>query len=167
VIDTMIHWKNIYKVDANLHPIDKNAGINLYQISVKSSLFDANKSYLFHVKHRDHNLKWSQWSNINFFKSIGTNIGSDFMEEGYLKQNFPNPFQNITQIDYLLPVKSEVTFRFINAQNQLVAVSDEGIKDQGPHSFMFNAAGLESGIYYYQLISNKTSTTKEMVKINY
>jgi len=166
VIDTMLHWKNSYKVDANFKPIDKNAGINLYQINLISSLFNSNRTYFFQVRYRDHNLKWSLWSNESFFKNIGTKIGSDLIEEGYLKQNFPNPFQTTTRIDYNMLEKGNVTFRFLNAQNQLVTISDEGFKERGPHSILFNAAGLESGIYYYQLITNKTNITKEMVKTN-
>ncbi len=166
VIDTIIHWKNIYGVDNKYNPIDKNAGINLYQVKVKSSLFEANKTYLYNVRYRDHNLRWSNWSDKIFFKIVGTGIGSDYIEEGYLKQNFPNPFQNTTRIEYHVPVKSEVTFRFLNAQNQLVALSNEGIKEQGTHSFLYNGENLDAGIYYYQLISQKTIITKEMVKIN-
>jgi hypothetical protein len=165
VIDTIIHWKNIYKVDNAYNPIDKNEGINLYQVKVKSSLFEVNKSYLYHVRYRDHNLRWSNWSNSTFFKIIGTEIGSDCIEEGYLKQNFPNPFQTTTHFEYYLPEKENVTFRFLTPQYQVITLLDSGMKEMGSHLFDFDGTGLSNGIYYYQMVLDKMLITKKMIKI--
>ncbi|HCC31600.1 MAG TPA: hypothetical protein DEQ03_16355, partial [Marinilabiliales bacterium] len=79
-------------------------------------------------------------------------------------QNYPNPFKSSTQIDYLLPEKGNVKFQFLNQQNQIVASFNEGLKERGSHSIMFEGQELESGIYYYQLIANKTILMKEMIK---
>lgn len=68
-----------------------------------------------------------------------------------LEQNFPNPFNPQTTIQYSLPVRSMVSVRVYNILGQLVKTVAEGVQEQGSHSVQWNASGLASGVYFYHL----------------
>jgi hypothetical protein len=93
VLDSLIHWTNIYGVDNNYNPTDKNSGINLYQQDISTSLFSGNNTYFFRVRYRDHNLKWSNWSEAVLFKQVGVKNNSMLLNDYFLHQNYPNPFR--------------------------------------------------------------------------
>lgn len=85
-----------------------------------------------------------------------------------LDQNFPNPFNPATVINVNIPVESKVSLVVFNAIGQKVAELANGNFAAGTHSFDFNAAGLNSGIYFYNLIANgadgsQINTTKKMI----
>jgi hypothetical protein len=70
-----------------------------------------------------------------------------------LYQNFPNPFNPTTQIQYVLPNASNVIVTVYNSLGQTVKVFNEGTKEAGNHNITFNGEGLSSGIYLYSVHS--------------
>ena len=80
-----------------------------------------------------------------------------------LQQNFPNPFNPSTTIRYALPSRTDVTLRVVDAIGNEVAVLVNELQDAGSHSVSFSADGIPSGIYFYQLMANGTTLTKQMV----
>lgn len=72
---------------------------------------------------------------------------------GYqLLPNYPNPFNPTTLIQYELPVASEISLRVINSIGQEVTILvNKVIQSAGLHSVKFDAKGLSSGVYIYQL----------------
>ncbi len=66
-----------------------------------------------------------------------------------LHQNFPNPFNNSTQIQFKLPKAVNVTIEIFNLNGQKIkSVLNNKHETVGTHSIEFNATGLPSGIYY-------------------
>jgi len=169
VVDTLVNWKNIYGVDKNFNPIDKNLNINLNQLKIGKSLLSANKSYLTRVRYRDHNLKWSDWSSSFPFKTDGIISDSgtlnDSSNDFFLSQNYPNPYRNNTTITCRIPEMSEVVFRIYDKNSGLVGEISEGIKSKGTYQLKYKGDNLSSGIYFYQMITNKLFITKMMMKI--
>lgn len=68
-----------------------------------------------------------------------------------LGQNYPNPFNPSTSFSFTLPVRSTVSLRVYDALGSVVSVIDEGDREAGVYHHTWNAAGLPSGIYYYEL----------------
>ena len=68
-----------------------------------------------------------------------------------LEQNYPNPFNPSTTIRYALPARSQVTLTVFNMLGQRVAVLVRGEQESGHHEIQFDASGLASGVYLYQL----------------
>lgn len=165
VIDTMINWKNIYKADTNFEPIDLNAGIDLTKLSFPSSLFNNGELYYYKVKYRDHNVKWSNWSNVTSFNFV-TSIKDEMVPRVYeLNQNYPNPFNPITTISYQLPKESFVTLRVYDILGNQVAELVYGYQNAGNYTVNFPTSNLKltSGTYFYQLLAGDFSSVKKML----
>lgn len=90
-------------------------------------------------------------------------------DEYTLYQNYPNPFNPSTAIEYSLPEKSNVTISIYSAIGELVMTLVNGVVDAGYQKAVFNANGLTSGTYIYQIKavgSDRTFTdTKKMILI--
>lgn len=68
-----------------------------------------------------------------------------------LSQNYPNPFNPSTQIGFNLPKAGDAKLRIFNVVGQTVQVLVDGNLNQGIHNVTFDASGLSSGVYFYQL----------------
>ncbi len=80
-----------------------------------------------------------------------------------LKQNFPNPFNPSTQIEYFL---RERTFVEVNIYNilgikLLELVNTE--QEKGWYKVQFNAKDLPSGLYIYELLTPMFKQTRKML----
>ena len=80
-----------------------------------------------------------------------------------LEQNFPNPFNPATTIQYKLPVNGNVTLKVFNIIGQEVATLVNEFQTNGAYSVSFDASKLSSGIYFYTLKAQDYSQTKKMM----
>lgn len=80
-----------------------------------------------------------------------------------LGQNYPNPFDNSTDIDYELSIPSEVEIEITDITGRSVMKINEGNLPAGTHSTKINTENLESGIYFYTLKAGKFIDTKKML----
>lgn len=82
-------------------------------------------------------------------------------EEISLTQNYPNPFNPTTTISFYLPEPVLVKLSIFNVVGQPVSILSEGTLGAGDHEFEWDATGLPSGMYIYQLeVGNKVLTRK-------
>ena len=82
-----------------------------------------------------------------------------------LFQNFPNPFNPQTTIEFLVPNKAMVIIDVFNVSGQKVTTLHKGIVAAGRHRIEFDASEFPSGVYLYSLTSKDISITKKMVVI--
>jgi len=82
-----------------------------------------------------------------------------------LYQNFPNPFNATTIIHFHLQKSIHVTLEVYDVLGRHVITLIDTKKPQGMHYETFNAKGLSSGIYYYQLRGADILQTKNMLYI--
>ncbi len=80
-----------------------------------------------------------------------------------LEQNYPNPFNPTTVIRYRLPITSDVTIKVFNILGKEITTLVNDELAAGEHEVEFDATGLPSGIYFYQLKSNDFLETKKMI----
>ncbi len=70
-----------------------------------------------------------------------------------LLQNFPNPFNPSTTIQFDLPQPSIVTLKIYNMLGQEVAtLADNQAMDDGYQEYTFDARNIASGVYFYRLV---------------
>jgi hypothetical protein len=73
---------------------------------------------------------------------------------GYnVSQNYPNPGNPRTKIDYELPVDARVSMKVYDIAGREVVVLVDELKRAGYHTAEFDGSNLASGIYFYRLIS--------------
>jgi hypothetical protein len=98
------------------------------------------------------------------FASVLSNVEDDFHPgEFRLAQNYPNPFNPRTTIRFDLPVRSDVQLRVYDILGKEIALLVNGEKEEGVHELSFNAAGLASGIYIYQIVTPGFSESRKMI----
>jgi hypothetical protein len=85
--------------------------------------------------------------------------------EFLLKQNFPNPFNPSTTVQYSLPVRSHVRLTIYNLVGQIVAELINQEQGAGYHQLVWNAERISSGIYLYRLEAATVSDPPQ--RINY
>ncbi|MFZ4619340.1 MAG: T9SS type A sorting domain-containing protein [Bacteroidota bacterium] len=82
-----------------------------------------------------------------------------------LQQNFPNPFNPVTSIRYLIPMSSHVTLKVFDALGRTVSILADEWRDAGEYSVRFDATSMASGVYVYQINAGNYSAVKRMMLI--
>ena len=82
-----------------------------------------------------------------------------------LKQNFPNPFNPVTNIQYQIVNQGMVTLKVYDMLGREVKVLVNEIKSPGKYVVSFDATGLSSGVYFYKMTSGDFSETKKFVLV--
>ncbi len=89
---------------------------------------------------------------------INVNVPLEFE----LNQNYPNPFNPSTTIKFSLPVTSNVKLSVFNILGEEVQIIVNETKEAGIYTINFNAAELNSGIYFYKLETRNFLLVKKM-----
>jgi len=93
-------------------------------------------------------------------------IADDIPTRVKLNQNFPNPFNPSTVIQYELAEASEVSIDVFDAAGRKVAtLLDNNMQQSGTHDIRFNATNLSSGVYFYRLTAGNQILTGKMTLI--
>jgi hypothetical protein len=95
--------------------------------------------------------------------SVDEQLASDQPEDYTLFQNYPNPFNPSTTIKYQISEQSFVTIKVYDVLGNEVATLVNEEKPAGVYEVEWNATGLPSGVYFYQLQTNDFLETKKMI----
>jgi len=80
-----------------------------------------------------------------------------------LTQNFPNPFNPSTLIEYSLPEEGFVSLKVYNLLGEEVITLVNENKKAGIYTVKFDGIGLTSGVYFYRITSGDYTLTKKMM----
>ena len=80
-----------------------------------------------------------------------------------LKQNFPNPFNPVTLIEYVIPFEDKIVLTIYNILGEEIARLIDERQPAGEYEVTWNAAIAASGIYFYRLQSGDFVRTRKMV----
>jgi len=172
--DVHLNWVTASEVNNHGFEIQRNSGSGFATVAfvqgngttteVKNySFIDKNLTagnYSYRLKQLDYNGMYEYSSNVE----VDVTGLTDFV----LIQNYPNPFNPTTMISFNLVVDSKVTLKIYNLLGQEVSTLLNQNLTAGLHEVNFDATGLNSGIYFYQLealgIDGKTfSSVKKMI----
>ena len=92
-------------------------------------------------------------------------LGIPFAAKGdgmQLGQNYPNPFDNATRIDFYLPTAGSVRFFVMDDLGRMIYQKVQDY-DEGDHSINYQADGLTTGVYYYGIEMDGQRLMRRMV----
>ena len=95
-------------------------------------------------------------------------VGESPMETVFsfkLHQNYPNPFNPTTNIEFQIPKSEFVSLKVFDVLGRMVRTLVNGKKEPGRHRVQFNAEGLPSGVYFYNLTAGSSMQTQKLMML--
>lgn len=160
-LDDKIAW---YENDGNqnftAHTITTSAdgAVSVYAIDMDG---DADMDVL-SASLKDDKIAWYEnlmITNIDYITSFNT--PSKFQ----LTNNYPNPFNPVTNIEFDVKENCQVTLRIYDIQGKLISTLLDKNMPIGRHKVIFKANHLASGIYFYQITMGNYKATNKMILI--
>ncbi|MBV6479580.1 MAG: hypothetical protein HGGPFJEG_02366 [Ignavibacteria bacterium] len=96
-------------------------------------------------------------------QSVSVENNNQIVKDYQLKQNFPNPFNPSTTIEYTLNKSSYVKIVIYNIQGKEVNVLVNQEQIPGTYKLNFSGSNLSSGTYFYSLIVDGMTESKKMI----
>ena len=85
------------------------------------------------------------------------------VEKFNLEQNFPNPFNPLTQINFSLSETNETKLIIYDVIGRKIKTVLNSRMEAGDYAVDFDASGLASGTYFYVLTSGPYMMRKKMI----
>lgn len=109
------------------------------------------------------------WTQVKLYGNLSVTTGIGKNNENYkgfrLGQNFPNPFNTSTTLEYFLSDEGNVSLKIFNMLGNEVAVLAEEYKLPGQYRVTFDATGIPSGIYLCKLNVDDFMLTRKLILI--
>lgn len=80
-----------------------------------------------------------------------------------LGQNNPNPFSDVSQIEYYIPEKSNIELNVTDITGRKIIRFADANRNAGNHKFSIDGKKLKPGIYFYSLKYKETLLTRKMI----
>ncbi len=94
---------------------------------------------------------------------INTQTSNQVPAQYVLEDNYPNPFNPVTQIRFGLPQAEQVKINIYNMLGQFVTTILNEYKPAGYHTVQFDGRALASGIYLYRIETGQFQAVKKMI----
>ncbi len=135
-------------------PLNKIHSLDLSGSNITMPLFEANSDYAFMLDD----------------KSAVEDEPGTAKFQLYLAQSYPNPFNPVTTIAFMLPASGPVSLKIYNAAGQLVKTLADEDKVAGQYELTWNGTNdrgeaLSSGIYLAVLNAGRQELTRKMTMI--
>ncbi len=132
-------WQNWQTVTTN--NIQLSSGTHVYQVQFINGQFNYN---------------YTEFTQT----SVGIEDQAEPVREFKLMQNFPNPFNPDTNIEYIVPAKGNVVIKLFDMLGNEISVLQNSELPAGDYKIRLNASELNlcSGVYIYQVSFNDEKT---------
>ncbi len=91
--------------------------------------------------------------------------GAESITSEFVVNNYPNPFNPVTRVEFSLPNAVNVKIEVYNSIGQLVKTLINKHMESGLHEIEFNAKGMASGVYMYRIEAGELQDVKKMIFI--
>jgi hypothetical protein len=104
------------------------------------------------------------WLGMPIFASID-DVSPATVHTYSLRDNYPNPFNPATTIEYSLANPGHVELFIYNTLGQKVATLVNEKNSAGQHNVTFDASGLSTGVYFYEIVTRDFNQVKKMLLV--
>jgi len=168
-VNWVIEYKWTYTYDVNNNLIEE-----LYQFWVGENWVIGGKYTLTY----DENNNWIEWlyeywddqnwvnymmRTFSYMTITGIEPLLDEVNTYNISNNYPNPFNPSTTIEFNLPKATNVRIEIFNIAGQKISTPLDKKIPAGKHEVEFNAENLSSGIYYYRIEAGEFQDVKKMI----
>ncbi len=101
----------------------------------------------------------------NCFVNVASERGGEVPTSVTLAQNFPNPFNPTTSLEYTVDRTTDVKLQVVDLLGRVVATLVDAKQQANTYRVTFDASKLASGTYLYRLETPHQTITKTMVLI--
>ena len=84
----------------------------------------------------------------------------------YLSQNYPNPFNSSTNIEFYIPVTSNIQLKIFDVLGREITSVLNETRSPGKYNVVIESSALTSGIYYCVFQADGFRNTKKMIILN-
>lgn len=155
-------WKDFPIADHKFKPAPIAGGIAGYQgdnIGITSG-----NNYLWPVWMDNSSGLYQTWTSKIDINTLGINQLSTVVPDKFnLEQNYPNPFNPVTNIKFSIKERGDVSIKVYNTQGKLIQTLVNRVLTAGEYEYTFDAANLNSGVYFVTVQANGFTDTKKMV----
>ena len=85
------------------------------------------------------------------------------LDDFVLNQNYPNPFNPSTTINFSIPLTSRVKLEVFNSIGEKIQTLVDSELSAGRYNYEWNAANVNSGVYFYRLQTAENVETRKMI----
>ncbi|UCG91815.1 MAG: SBBP repeat-containing protein [candidate division WOR-3 bacterium] len=101
---------------------------------------------------------------------VAENDPQNIPARAFLSQNFPNPFKDLTQINYGVPHKTAVNISIYNAAGQCMKTLVDDVKAPGFYKVSWNGTdnmgrSLAMGIYFLRMTTDESIEITKLIQI--
>jgi hypothetical protein len=169
-----LEWVTITETNNNFFNIEKKDPNELWRIigeikgagnslvPRKYSFYDkeipTNRKYSYRLKQIDYNGQYKYSAEIEVEIKL-------IPKEYSLQQNFPNPFNPSTVINYSVPRAGQVILKLYNILGKEIALLINEFKEPGNYYYEFIGKNLNSGVYLYKFQAGNFVSVKKMIMI--
>jgi len=115
----------------------------------------------------DNEIETQYRSSDIFYTYAGKTDKTEFTEISFNPlaiKNYPNPFSDKTNIEFVLPEDTEVSLFITDITGRQVAVLiNNQVKSKGEHFVVFDGSTLNDGLYYYTIKAGEYAFTQKMI----
>jgi len=98
-------------------------------------------------------------SRVQSISSNSINIPLEYV----LSPAYPNPFNPITNISYIIPEDGEVSLAVYDLEGRKVTILEQSLKHAGSHKVEWNASNYPSGVYFITLNTEEFNQTQKVI----
>ena len=85
--------------------------------------------------------------------------------EYYLSAVYPNPFNNVTRVQYGLPEAVDMKIQIVDISGRLVETLHDGFCSAGHYSIVWNAGRFCSGIYFIRMEAGEFGSVRKVILV--
>ena len=104
---------------------------------------------------------------VGYDSDISTVVGVDqddiILNEFSLLPAYPNPFNPVTNISFVVDKSSEISLKIFDVNGKLVQVVNPKIYQSGFHNVQWNASSLSSGMYFIHMLNGADRHTQKVM----
>ena len=104
---------------------------------------------------------------VGYDSDISTVVGVDqddiILNEFSLLPAYPNPFNPVTNISFVVDKSSEISLKIFDVNGKLVQVVNPKMYQSGVHTIQWNASNLSSGMYFIHMLNGADRHTQKVM----